>query len=268
MGRLWFIGLGLGGVDGISKKGIVYARAAHKVFLDGYTNYLERTLKNDLESVLDQEVTVLKRRDVERNAESLILPYTERGDVAFLIPGDPMISTTHVDLRLRAHNKGIRTSIIHGASIQTGAFSIVGLENYKSGRSVTIPFPQNEKTPVISPLEKICENIHRGLHTLVYLDVKQAENRYMTANEGIRTILDTAKLSKKDCISPNTLMIGIARVGHSDLHVKADKAEELVKEEFGDVPHILIIPGKLHFMEAEALIAFAACPPKLVEEFL
>ncbi|MHA2059923.1 MAG: diphthine synthase, partial [Candidatus Ranarchaeia archaeon] len=245
MGRLRFIGLGLGGIDGFSQKGLTYSRAAYKVFVDGYTNFLEETMKNDLESILDKEVIILKRKDVEQNAETAILSHTENGDVVFLIPGDPMISTTHVDLRLRAHKKGIKTSIIHGASIQTAAFSVVGLENYKGGRSVTIPFPQEEKPSVISPIEKICENVDRGLHTLVYLDVKREENRFMTIHEGIKIILEMAQISHTDCISSDTLMIGVARVGFSDLRVKANQAKDLLLEDFGKPPHVLIIPGKL-----------------------
>jgi diphthine synthase len=33
--------------------------------------------------------------------------------------------------------------------------------------------------------------------------------------------------------------------------------------DFGPPLHTLVIPGKLHFMETEALVAFAGLPPEL-----
>ena len=36
--------------------------------------------------------------------------------------------------------------------------------------------------------------------------------------------------------------------------------EELLSYDFGAPPHSLVIPGRLHFMEAEALITFAGAP--------
>ena len=50
-----------------------------------------------------------------------------------------MIATTHVDLRLRAHKAGVRTSIVHAASVGSAAAGVAGLQSYKFGRTVTIP---------------------------------------------------------------------------------------------------------------------------------
>jgi diphthine synthase len=40
---------------------------------------------------------------------------------------------------------------------------------------------------------------------------------------------------------------------------------ELLKHDFGEPPHTLLFIGKLHFMEAEALITLADAPEKLRE---
>jgi hypothetical protein len=37
--------------------------------------------------------------------------------------------------------------------------------------------------------------------------------------------------------------------------VRAGTAESLLKADFGKPPHALIVPGRLHFMEADALVA-------------
>jgi len=42
--------------------------------------------------------------------------------------------------------------------------------------------------------------------------------------------------------------------------VKADYLERLKNYEFGALPHVLVVPGKLHFLEREALIKIAQAP--------
>jgi len=42
--------------------------------------------------------------------------------------------------------------------------------------------------------------------------------------------------------------------------VKADFVKNLVSYDFGEPPFSLIIPGDLHFMEVDALIALAGAP--------
>jgi len=51
--------------------------------------------------------------------------------------------------------------------------------------------------------------------------------------------------------------VGVARLGSRDQQVMSAKAGRLVELDFGAVPHSLVFPGKLHFMEVEALKAFA-----------
>ena len=36
--------------------------------------------------------------------------------------------------------------------------------------------------------------------------------------------------------------------------------------DFGEGLHSLIIPGKLHFMEAEALVEFGGAPEEIIQE--
>jgi diphthine synthase len=45
--------------------------------------------------------------------------------------------------------------------------------------------------------------------------------------------------------------------------VKADSIEELLIYDFGEPPYSIIFPGKLHFMETEALIVLAGAPETL-----
>jgi diphthamide biosynthesis methyltransferase len=75
--------------------------------------------------------------------------------------------------------------------------------------------------------------------------------------------LEIEQKRKEDIVTPNTVVVGVAKAGSGAPSLKADFAEELVKYDFGEPPQSLIFLGNLHFMETEALVAFAGAPEKL-----
>jgi len=205
---------------------------------------------------------VVSRRALEEKEGREILQAARRGTAAFLVPGDPLIATTHVDLRIRAEKEGIRTRVIHGSSIISAVIGLSGLQNYKYGRSVSIPFPE-EGFISETPYKVIVENRKKGLHTLCFLDIKSEEERYMTVKEGLEALLEVEKRMRKGVITQETLVVGFARAGSKEPRVKAGYVRELVNCEFGAPPHTLVFPGKLHFMEAEALVILAGAPEEI-----
>ena len=78
----------------------------------------------------------------------------------------------------------------------------------------------------------------------------------------IRTLLEA---ESPEAYNPDTLTVGVARLGWNDQTIKADTAGGLTDHDFGDPPHALIIPGRLHFLEAEALGTIGGCPPEALE---
>jgi diphthine synthase len=40
----------------------------------------------------------------------------------------------------------------------------------------------------------------------------------------------------------------------------------MLNHDFGNPPHTLVFPGELHFVEAEALVALADAPKKVLEK--
>jgi diphthamide biosynthesis methyltransferase len=46
----------------------------------------------------------------------------------------------------------------------------------------------------------------------------------------------------------------------------ASYPDRVMREDMGGPLHTLVIPGKLHFMEATALIKFAGAPAELAEK--
>ncbi len=262
MSELIFVGLGLYDENDVSLRGLEAIKEADAVFAEFYTSIMPGLSIRKLEEKAGRAIKVVSRRVLEEEEGKPILQEAKKGKVAFLVPGDPMIATTHVDLRIRAEKQGIKTRVIHGASVVSAVMGLSGLQNYKYGRSVTIPF--SEKNFVSeAPYKVILENRKRGLHTMCYLDIKAEEQRYMTIKEGLQVLLELEKLKKRQVITSKTLIIGVARAGSPEPTVKAGYLEEVLNHYFGAPPHTLIFPGKLHFMEAEALITLADAPEEI-----
>jgi len=251
-----FVGLGLYSERDMSLQGVEEARTAEIVFAESYTSLMPKLDLAKLEKLVEKRISLVSRRDLEDDCGKKILKAAEKSKTVLLVPGDPLIATTHVDLRVRAERQRVKTRIIHGASIVSAVMGLSGLQNYKYGRSVTIPF-SNQGVIAETPYNVVWENKKRGLHTLCFLDIKAEERRYMTVKEGLQALLSIEKQKRKRVVTLDTIAIGIARAGSTQPLVKADSISELLKFDLGAPPHSLVFPGRLHFLEAEALITLA-----------
>jgi diphthine synthase len=258
LGELVFIGLGLHDHLGISLRGLEETKTADEVFIELYTSLLPGFSTKLFAQLVGREPETVVRNDLEDRNGRVILDAAEAGKAVLLVPGDPLIATTHVALRIEAQKRGITTRIVHGASILSAAISISGLQSYKFGKSVTIPF-QGEN-PSETPYEIIAQNKKSGLHTLCFLDIKADEGRYLSIGDGLRELSKTEARRKEKVVAEDTLAVGLARAGSSNPTVKAGFVRDISEYDFGQPPHSLIFPGKLHFMEAEALIVLAGAP--------
>ena len=257
MGELVFVGLGLNNEKGISLNGIEECKTSDYVFLELYTSILSDFSKNRFEKIIGKKVNLVSRSDLEEDDGSLIINASRKGKAVFLVPGDPLIATTHITLRIAAEKQGIKTRLIHGTSIISAVIGLSGLQNYKFGKTVTVPFPENFSE---TPYKVIAQNKRSGLHTLCLLDIKAEERVFLTINEALVLLSGIEKRRGKGIVTPKTIAIGLARVGSKDSILKADYIETLIGEDFGDPPHSLIFLGKLHFIEAEALVVLAGAP--------
>ncbi len=246
---LTFIGLGLFDKTDISQKGLACIRQADHVFLESYTSCLMGSTAGDLEEYYGKPVHRLFREDVEQHPDR-VLELAAKEQVVFLCAGDPMVSTTHSDLRIRAAERGIRTSIIHAASIASAVCGLTGLQNYRFGKSCSVPFPQKNWFPT-TPFDVIMQNLASRLHTIVYLDIQK--DRFMTIPEAVGLLEGMAR--EKQAVIP--LYVGIARAGSDDVMVRAGTAGKVRAEAFGPPLHILVIPAELHDMEQRYLEMFA-----------
>ncbi len=263
---LIFIGLGLYDERDISIKGLDAIHAADRIYAEFYTSRLMGAAHETLEAFYGRKILLLSRQQVE--VDPSWVGEARDKDVAFLVGGDPMVSTTHLDLRLRAAKMGIKTRVIHSSSIVTAVSGLCGLQNYRFGRSTTIPFPyiaRGKRIIAQTPYLVLKENLGRNLHTMLFLDIQSdTVGRYMTVNKGVALLLEMQEAAG-DKLLDKIIGIGVARAGSDDATVKADRLPRLQSYDFGGPLHVLIVPAKLHFMEAQALEVLAGVPEDAVK---
>jgi diphthine synthase len=262
---LTFVGLGLYDERSITIEGRDALRGADRAFAEFYTSRLVGTSVEALGAYHDVDIEVRDRAGVERDPAP-ILDAAANDDVAFLTAGDAMISTTHVDLRLRAIDRGIDTRIVHGVTAQSAASGLTGLQNYRFGKAVTLPFPRAHGGADVpeSVVTSVEANRERGLHTLVYLDIKVDDARGADDDEQFMTADVAAGLLAE--VWPDDLGVVVARAGSPDPIVTADRLAALAERDFGSPLHLLVLPGDVHHVEADALETLADAPPALLED--
>jgi diphthine synthase len=255
---LTFVGLGLYDERSITVEGREALGEADRVFAEFYTSRLAGTTIADLESYHETSIEVRDRAGIEQEPDP-ILSSAETEQVVFLTAGDPMISTTHVDLRLRASTRDIDTRIVHGTTAEAAASSLTGLQNYRFGKATTLPFPYahgGDSVPQ-SVIDTIDDNRTRGLHTLCYLDIKAERDEFMTASTAAQLLREGYS---------DTLAVAVCRAGSSDPLVSGDRLSALASRDFGNPLHLLVVPGDLHHMESDALRELAGTPDSVIDE--
>ena len=257
MAELVFIGLGLFDEQDLTLRGLTELQSSDQIYAEFYTSKLQKFNQKQFEQQIGKKISVLSRQETEDG--KIILDSAANKKTSFIVCGDPMMATTHVDLRVRAIQQGIKTKIIHNASIITAAPGLIGLQNYKFGRTTTLAYPEGNYFPM-SPYEVIAENKKNNMHSLILLDIQQENNRYMTANDGLDLLMQMEDHFKKKIITPDTIVCVIAQAGSDQPIVLADTITNLQTKEFGPPLHTLVLPGDLHFMEIEALETCAGLP--------
>ncbi len=257
MSTVSFIGMGLNDQKGMTLQGLEQAKQADSVFAELYTNLMPNLNMHELEILIGKKITVLTRTQLEDEKGEPIVKAGTRGDVAFLVPGDPMIATTHISLRLELAGRGLRTRIIHAPSIVSAVCGATGLQSYKFGKSITVPAGRALPRSV---LDTVWENHHRGLHTLLLLDVGVGDEQRVSISHASKAIV------KADPKLGGRLIVGVARIGAKDELVRAGRMKSLLDYDFGLPPQSLVLPGKLHFMEALALKTFCGATEQDLED--
>ncbi len=250
---LYLIGLGLDNGE-LSLNGLKALKNSKKLFLETYTTpiseeYLSFLKKQDIELIL------LNRSDLEENAKTLISK-AKAEDIAILVPGDPLIATTHHLLLVIAKNLGVKVTIFHSSSIFSAAIAESGLDIYKFGPTTTITQWSKNYTPT-SFLENIDRNLQNKQHTLLLFDIINNGERTLSIKEAASIITKAEEKLGKIIISKKKILL-LENIGskessitYAELSVLSEKKnkKEIKKS-------CLIVPAQTSFAEKELLELF------------
>src|SRR5437667_203325 len=126
---------------------------------------------------------------------------------------------------------------------------IVYAERYTSGFSDTS----------LDAIEKL---VGKTVHRLTRKEVEDGEV-ILAPRDGIASLLKMASSLGSSEFGPDVLAAVLSRVGSPHVRVFAAPIARLAARDLGPPPHCIVIPGSLHFLEKEALVAFAGAPQDL-----
>jgi diphthine synthase len=252
-GELLFVGLGLYDERDISRRAMDALRACDDLIAEEYTSVLAPGSLERLEAELGRPIRRLDRAELEAET-SVLAPLAEGHRVALLVAGDPFAATTHVALRLAAEGLGHRWTYYPNASIVHAAAGFLGLQPYRFGRTVSLPFPEPGFAPT-SPIETAGQNRAQRLHTLMLLDLRPSEGRFLTADRALEILRERDPLGVH--LPPDAGIAVVARIGSPTASAWFGDRDALATAGFGPPLHALVIPAvELHFEESAALERF------------
>ena len=251
---LWFVGIGISGYDSISSKGLSVIRDADIVYLEQFTSPIEKQEVSRIEEHIGKRFKIAKRWMIEDGKE--ILKTAKTGNVVLLSYGDPYIATTHIELRTRAMQQGILTDTVHGSSSITSMIGQCGLHHYKMGRIATI---MDEARSATTPYYVTYGNLIEGNHTMLLLEYNQDRDYFLDPKEALAHLLDAERGQGRKVICHDTFAIVASRIGSKNQAIVSGTISKLNKVDLGDPPHTIIIPGRMHFTEIDALKVLSRC---------
>ncbi len=249
---LWFVGTGINGYRGLSLAAVDVLKKCDVVYVERFTSALSDGDLQGINSLLGKEVKPVQRWFIEDGRE--ILEASKSKQVAIVTYGDPLIATTHSELRARAAKNSVRTAVLHAASGIASIIGETGLHAYKFGRMVTM---MSEPQSAVSVYTTIFDNLLAGNHTLILteysLDESRKEPFFLDPTTVFKMLLEVERDQRHRILSDGTFAIVTSRIGMDDQKIISGRVGSLVQAGFGAGPHSVIITGTLHFTEADAL---------------
>lgn len=244
---LHIIGTGLWRGDDISVRGAEICRRADKIYLDGYTRVFDKEELERLKGIIGKGLIAVGRDELEEGLK--FLEEAKVLDVVLLVPGDPLIATTHITIIEEARKRKVKCEIVHGSSIYDALVGEAGLHIYKLGGSCTVPMREKQIKPY-SVYDKLAENIKRGMHTLVFLDT--TPEREMEVGEALGILQEIEKERRLGIATDKSKIIVGCRMGSEEQRLVYGEIGKLKRMKFKG-PCTLVFTGKLHFLEEDYL---------------
>jgi diphthine synthase len=250
---LYFVGTGIGGFTGLTLQSVNILKKCDIIYVERFTSPLDKQDLQNLASIVGKNIDPVERWFVEDGRQ--ILEQARQQNVALVTYGDPMIATTHNELRIRAARNSIGSKILHSAS---GIYSIIGetgLHAYKFGKTVTI---MSESQSTVSVYNVVLDNLLLGNHTMILTEYNQCKGQvkaefFLDPSEAFRMLLEEEQNQRQGAISQDTFAVVASRIGSEGQRIVSGRVKSLSKTSFGQGPHSIIVTGRLHFTESDSL---------------
>jgi len=234
----YLIGLGLR-INSISCDARENLNKCDKIYLESYTVDFPYSVE-ELSKTLGVDIEVLEREAVE---DEHLIEEARKKDIALLVYGDSLSATTHTQLIMECKKREVEYKIFHNASILI-AIAETGLQLYKFGKIPSMPKWQKSYKPT-SFLNYYLENKETDAHTLLLVDIG------LDIDDALGQL--ESACNEKGC-EINKLIV-ISNAGLENQKIYYDSVGNL--KSLGVVkPYCFILPGKMHFVEAEALESY------------
>ncbi len=249
---LFLIGLGIGYKE-ISVRGLEALKSSDSAMMESYTVPVPSDYVKYLEGEFQKPILMIKRSDMEENMRST-LANAKNGTLAVLVPGDPLIATTHHKFIDKAHEMGIETAIFHASSVLSSAISESGLDAYKFGPTATVPFWSNNYKPT-SFINLISKNLDNKEHTLLLLDLDHRDSHPMKLSEAFQLIDSAEKATSIKITGKSKKWLAMGNIGREGQLIMYSDIDTLKKnaDKFDGKVSCIIVPSEVSFAEEESV---------------
>ncbi len=234
------------------------AKSVKKVYVETYTVPGSEWLVEKIREIAEDKIIVAERSTLEENIQTII-EEAKLQDILIVVPGDPLIATTHRSIIVEALKKNVDFRLLPGVSGVCAAKTVSGLDYYKFGRTLTLPGPWRHVKPY-SVYYYLVSNLCIGLHTLLLLDIDN-NGRQLEPCIGLKLLREVEEELVKDLEIPSILdtliFIVVSRAGMKEQSIRIfDKLEKLCENDTRP-PASIIIPGIIAEYEKEYLQLYA-----------
>jgi diphthine synthase len=250
---LLLVGLGLGTKD-LSVRALEEIRKPGVLFLETYTAFITKDYLSFIKKEAGRDIEVIGRPDLEDRVKGMV-SRAKRQRVVILVIGDPLIATTHSIILNEAKRQKVKCEVLHSTSVFSVAIGESGLDVYRFGPTITIPFwfKNYKPTSFLKALEK---NIKNNQHSLLLLDIDQKNRRPMSIGEAVN-ILDSAELVEKTGIfSDKFRMMILADLGRKTQLIRCvgiDEVSKKLEDEVEGKVLSIVVPTNPTFAEKESM---------------
>ena len=275
---LWFVGTGVSGAASLSDAARGAIANAAAVYVEQFTSPWPAGAEEEVGRIAGSGRLVRAKRWMIEDGAEILRRAGSGEDVAVVTYGDPYAATTHTELRVRAARAGVRTRTAHASSALTAIVGECGLHHYKVGRVATVvrgaaaggggggSAAAAAAAAAASTYRLLRASIQAGSHTILLLEYDEDGGRFFLGPRQAMEMLEVSDRGQqwRGAFDGSTYVAVASRVGLPDQAIAAGRVGSVRDMDFGSPPHAIVVPGSLHFTEADALSALAECadPPE------